>query len=166
MIAKPMAREMIPVCGFSTSFFSCKSLNMPLIELEREQYFCIYYDTDEAWLYVDWTGYQTSASVMRGCNHMVDWLVHYQTDAVLNDNTCVLGIWSGAAEWGATDWFPRMKAAGMKHFAWVSSPSRLSQVSTDATLSQMDAEPFGVKVFNTIAEARDWLHERRAQVHS
>jgi hypothetical protein len=88
---------------------------------------------------------------------MLELMVEHNLNTVLNDNTHVVGIWSGASEWGATDWFPRMKQAGLRCFAWVYSPSRFSQVSTDKTLSLMDAESFGIKMFNNILEAKEWL---------
>ena len=134
---------------------------MPLIELEREQLYCIYYDSEESWLHTDWTGYQTVDSVQRGCERMLVLMVEHKAFRVLNDNTNVIGMWSGGAEWGASSWFPRMKQAGLQAFAWVYSPSRFSQISTDATLSQMDAAATGIEVFYDIAAAQEWLRAQR-----
>ncbi|HEX8552934.1 MAG TPA: STAS/SEC14 domain-containing protein [Abditibacteriaceae bacterium] len=130
---------------------------MALKELSRESYCQIYLDETEGWLHVNWTGYQTVESVKRNCEEMLVLMVQHKAFRVLNDNTNVLGIWSGAAAWGASSWFPRMHAAGLTHFAWVYSPSRFSQISTDATLSLMDAESTGVRVFYEIEDAKAWL---------
>ena len=133
---------------------------MPGIQLVREDFIEIAYDTEETWLHVTWKGYQTVGSVQEGCEQMLVWLTAYQTDRVLNDNTQVLGIWQGAAAWLATNWFPRMQQAGLQRFAWVYSPSRFSQVSTDTTLALMDADAVGVRVFSNLTEATTWLRQR------
>jgi hypothetical protein len=114
-------------------------------------------DSEGGWLYADWTGYQTVGTVQDGCERMLELMREHGLRAVLNDNTHVVGIWSGAAEWVATDWFPRMNAAGLRCFAWVYSPTRFSQISTDETLSLVDPDAIGVKVFFDAAEAKEWL---------
>jgi len=118
----------------------------------------IYFDEDNQWIYSDWKGYQTEHYVRTGCDCMLNWLVARRATMVLNDNTRVLGIWIDAAEWVATDWFPRMQTAGLKHFAWVYSPARLSQVSTDETLKH--AAPGTATVFYDRAEAEEWLRRQ------
>jgi hypothetical protein len=130
---------------------------MALIELVCEDFIDISYDPEESWLHVNWKGYQSVDSVQQGCERMLELLAEYHADRVLNDNTNVLGIWRGAAEWLAVDWFPRMQQAGLKCFAWVYSPSRFSQVSTDMTLSLMDPEAMNVHVFYDRADAASWL---------
>ncbi len=86
-------------------------------------------------------------------------MVEHQAHRILNDNEHVVGIWSGASEWGAREWFPRLRKAGMRRFAWVDSPTRFSQISTDTTLSMMQCETQGVMVFSDVKEAIFWLHE-------
>jgi DNA-binding transcriptional regulator YiaG len=97
---------------------------------------------------------------------MLELMVREQAFKVLNDNTRVLGIWSGAASWVATDWFPRMREAGMLRFAWIYSASRFSQISTDTALSLLDTGA-SIKVFYETSEAFEWLDEadqREAQM--
>ena len=115
----------------------------------------IFYDDQEEWLYVNWVGFQTVTSVMAGCEKMLEYLKAYKCSKVLNDNSLVDGIWSGAARWGADSWFPRMREAGLEWFAWVYSPSVLSRLSTDKTLSLM--EPDYIKTFDDPEKARNWL---------
>lgn len=130
---------------------------MPLKELFAEECIAIHHDTEGGWLHVDWRGYQTVGTVQAGCERILELMVEHRTGRVLNDNTHVVGIWNGASEWVAVDWFPRMTAAGLTCFAWVYSPSRFSQVSTDETLERMDSEAVGVKVFDDVDDARAWL---------
>jgi hypothetical protein len=132
---------------------------MPLVDLYNERFLRIQHDTDAGWLHADWTGYQTIDSVKEGCEEILRRMVEHRVFLILNDNTHVLGIWSGASRWVATDWFPRMRAVGLQRFAWVYSPSRLSQVSTDEALAGVDAAAVGVGVFHDIADAWRWLRE-------
>lgn len=88
---------------------------------------------------------------------MLHFMRSYAAYDILNDNTNVVGIWINVAEWMARNWFPRMKTAGMKRFAWVYSPYRFSQVSTDGTLALLDPVALGIKVFSDKSEALGWL---------
>jgi CheY-like chemotaxis protein len=90
-------------------------------------------------------------------------MVVYDTYRVLYDHMHVVGIWRFAAMWLAAEWFPRMKQAGLEHLAWVYSPAKLSQLSTDITLSLMEPESLGVKVFYDIDAAKTWLWPRSAR---
>ena len=123
-----------------------KELQKELEERKRKNQFYYYdefitieLDAANNWLYVNWIGYQTEASVKHGCEKMLLALTQYNSTKVLNDNTHVVGIWTPASEWVGADWLPRMKAAGLRHFAWVYSPSRLSQVSQKKMISMPPA---------------------------
>lgn len=132
---------------------------MVLQNLWRTTFIDISYATDEQWLHVTWKGYQSVDSVKQGCERILELLIQTGAHKVLNDNTRVLGTWAGAATWGATDWFPRLQQAGMRWFAWVSSPSLFSQVSIETTLAHMDATSFGINVFPDVTAATAWLRQ-------
>lgn len=118
----------------------------------------IYYNPQEAWLYVKWVGLQTTTSVMAGCEKTLEYLKAHKCAKVLNDNALADGIWSGAARWVANNWFPRMRAAGLERFAWIYSPSALSQLSTDKTLSLLEQDyQVNIKTFYGLPTARQWL---------
>ena len=63
----------------------------------------------------------------------------------------------GAAYWVASNWFPRMREAGLRHFAWVQSPSRLSQLSANTTVEH--APPRTAVFFDDVSDAARWLRE-------
>lgn len=123
----------------------------------NNDFLTIEYDPNH-WLYVDWIGYQTEKSIMEGCEKILEALQHYKVSNVLNDNTRIVGIWTPAAEWVGSNWIPRMSAAGLKKFAWVYSPSRLSQVSTDEAIKYVPF-PSSIQTFCTINDAWKWLLE-------
>ncbi len=128
------------------------------VRLWSEDFCHIDYDLTQKWLYVNWIGYQTEKTVMEGCQKMLELVKELETCCILNDNTNVLGIWTPASVWVGTVWFPQMKAAGLTHFAWIYSPSRMSQVSADEAISNTP-EPDIIKIFYSLEEGRKWLQE-------
>lgn len=110
----------------------------------------------EGWLYVNWQGFQNYDAIMVSCEKILECLIETGYTKVLNDNTNIEGIWSGAAKWVGQDWFPRMHAAGLECFAWVYSPSTFSRLSAEKTLSLMNDFSY-IKKFDNIEAASDWL---------
>lgn len=136
--------------------------NRPLMKLvknetlHRQDNILIEFDHEEGWLYVNWCGYQNYDTVMEGCEKVLELLLQIGCTKVLNDNTNVEGIWSGASKWMGQDWLVRMQAAGLKCFAWVYSPSAFSRLSADKTLRYTEDLSF-IKTFDDIEAASDWL---------
>ena len=124
--------------------------------LYRDFYIVIEYNYLEDWLYVNWRGYVNYDTVTAGCEKILHYMVERQCFRILNDNTYVEGIWSGASKWVGKDWMPRMRKAGMVCFAWVYSPSALSRLSTDKAIKHTDEVDL-VKTFEDIEQARLWL---------
>jgi hypothetical protein len=124
--------------------------------LLREKAIVIEYYPEHQYIAVDWIGYQTVDSVKYGCEKMLEFLSQYNCRRVLNDNTNVTGIWSGASAWVGGDWFPRMAEAGLQHFAWVYSPSAFSRLSTDESLRFLEEKKIA-RTFDNTEAAREWL---------
>ena len=121
----------------------------------QESYIDISREAANDWIYVNWKGFQTVKSVKAGCESILQAMSQEKLHKVLNDNTHVQGIWSGAAEWVGAEWFPRMQLAGLQKFAWVYSPSVFSQLSTDKALNHTK-EGF-VRTFYAVEDAAAWL---------
>lgn len=124
--------------------------------LHRQSNILIEFNHTEGWIYVNWRGYQNYDTVVAGCEKILEILLEFNCTKVLNDNTNVEGIWSGASRWVGQDWMPRMKAAGLECFAWVYSPSIFSRLSADKTLNCTE-DPSFIKTFDDITAASDWL---------
>ncbi|WP_295767454.1 PAS domain-containing sensor histidine kinase [uncultured Mucilaginibacter sp.] len=122
----------------------------------KGNFITINYNEQMNWLDVNWLGYQNYDSVKKGCLIMLDLLRKNKCAKVLNDNTHVLGNWSEAADWGGEYWFPAMQEAGLKHFAWIYSPSTFSRLSAhksiDITMGKVTAQ-----FFDSLNEAKQWL---------
>lgn len=130
---------------------------MELQKLYRRDFVEISFDSSNAWIYADWRGYQSDASIKEGCELILEALIRFNVSKVLNDNRQVVGIWTGVADWMARDWFPRMSNAGMRKFALVYSSSRLSQVSADAAMLLYDPDGHEVVGFFAESVATSWL---------
>ncbi|MDB5234680.1 MAG: hypothetical protein JWR44_1673 [Hymenobacter sp.] len=129
---------------------------MALQTLLDEPHITIAYDHLNDWIYADWHGDQDLASVQQGALDMLRLMQQHHCHKVLNDNSSVTSMWSEAAEWGGTEWFPAMTAAGLKYFAWVYSPNLYSRLSTDLTLQFTVGNPV-VATFDDLETARAWL---------
>lgn len=124
--------------------------------LLKEKSIVLEYDSENQWIQADWIGYQTVDSVKHGCEKILEFLIQYKCSKVLNDNTNVTGIWSGASAWVGGDWLPRMAKAGLRQFAWVYSPSAFSRLSTNESLRNLNQKEIA-KTFDDIDTARAWL---------
>jgi hypothetical protein len=116
----------------------------------------IEYDAYHQWIYANWKGHHTEASVKRGCELISDLLVAKGCRKFLNDNRLAQGKWSEATPWIATTWLPRQEQMGLKAIAWILSPSTLHRLSSQKVLDQ-DQTTIQVEVFNEYSRAKEWL---------
>lgn len=130
---------------------------MELQNIHYRDFIEISFDPLTRWIYADWKGYQSDASAKEDCELILAALTRFNASSMFNDNRQVVGIWTGFADWIARDWFPRMRAAGMRKFALVYSPTRLSQISADAAMLHFDPEGRVVAGFFAETEASSWL---------
>lgn len=126
--------------------------------LLEDSHIVISYDHLNDWLIADWRGDQNLTTVQHGGGEILRLLVVQQCHKVLNDNSNVTSMWSEAAEWAGTEWFPAMTAAGLQYFAWVYSPNTYSRLSTDLTLQFTGTAPV-VATFDELATAQAWLKQ-------
>jgi len=153
--------------GEGSTFFFLLPINgkQEFIDIEtdhktyyRGNFIEIKYLPQQQLLDVNWLGYQNFDSVKKGCLIILDLLKKNNCSKVLNDNTHVMGNWSEAVDWGGEFWFPAMQEAGLKHFAWIYSPSTFSRMSAhksiDITMGKVTAQ-----FFTDIDEARTWLEK-------
>lgn len=105
----------------------------------------------------DWKGYQTDASIREGCERTLELMVQYQAYKLLNDNSNVLGIWTGVSRWLIFDALPKARKAGRTRFADVYGPSRLSRISAEAALLLPGPKAVDIKSFDNMDAATVWL---------
>ena len=124
--------------------------------LTLEPHITIHYNAIDDILFADWTGEQTRETIMDGCEKMLLYLKQFRCQKILNDNTNVTSIWSHAAEWVETDWFPRLSAAGCAFLAWIYSPNIYSKLSADEALRFGTGSIITI-TFHDKSTAESWL---------
>ncbi|WP_242918762.1 hypothetical protein [Pontibacter liquoris] len=136
-------------------------MKIPRTELLfRNNFIAIEYDNDDDWMYVNWRGIVSQHDVVAGCGEILRFVKERQITAILNDNTHVEGAWSGASKWVGTEWFPAIQESGVKHFAWIYSPSVLSRLSADKALKFVSNKTL-IRFFDEYDLAADWLRTSR-----
>lgn len=130
---------------------------IPLIDPER-----FYQDEtltiilNQQQLEIDWTGFQNFESVQNGCIRIHEMLVKNKVSKIRNDNRGVLGTWAEAAEWVGLEWMPLMEKEGLRHLAWINSPSSFSRVAAEKTLDVAIGSII-TRLFPDISTAQEWL---------
>ena len=120
-------------------------------------YLTIDTDTANRWVLVDWIGYLTADSIRAGAQAYTDALAKSGFSCVLNDTRSVRGPWDHSMDWVINVWAPNAAAAGLKHFAMVSTPESLADGSAANFYAQLTA--FQAEVFDNLSSARAWLNQ-------
>ncbi len=117
----------------------------------------LYYDNENHWLYADWFGRVKDELVKEGLDMIAKGFESKQTSVLLNDNTNLLGTWTGVIQWIINDWYPRALKAGYKKVAFIYSPDAFTKFSVDALRKQDKDSPVEQMSFKNISEAKNWL---------
>lgn len=131
-----------------------------MVMLLQNQFLEISLDEKNEWLYMDWKGYQIDESIKEGCNRAIELMSKHKIFKVLNDNTHTQGIWLGVSRWLVFEALSRARQAGMKSFAHVYGPSRMSRISAEAALFLLSPAVSDIKAFDDIGAAKTWLRSR------
>lgn len=113
----------------------------------------ISYDQTQNILFCRWIGVQNTEGIKSSGQQILTHVRGKSICRVLNDNREVRGPWQEAASWAAADWFPEMKAAGLRHFAWVLSADIFAEISARRAMQHIE----GVRPFQNYEEAYTWL---------
>ena len=124
-------------------------------------YLTIDTDTVNRWVATNWMGYLTAESIKAGAQAYTDALARSGFSCVLNDTREVRGPWDHSMDWVINEWAPNVAAAGLQHFALISTPDSLADGSAANFYAQLTA--FEGQVFNTPEAARVWLRPHARQ---
>ena len=121
-------------------------------------------DTDHVnrWVAVNWQGYLTKESIQAGARAYTQTLAASGYSCVLNDTRQVRGPWDHSLEWVINVWAPEAAAAGLRHFAMITTPDSFAEESASAFYAQLTA--FQAKVFANLDDAQAWLREHARAV--
>jgi hypothetical protein len=114
----------------------------------------IHYDEEAKILICRWIGFQTTEQVKDGGLKVLALVQEHKITKIMNDNREVVGSWEEAAYWVATELFPELIQAGLKHFAWLLSANVYSEMSARFAMEGVAV----VRPFYFHQEAREWLN--------
>lgn len=109
------------------------------------------------WIDVNWMGYLTSESIKTGAAAYTAALAKSGYNAVLNDTRAVLGPWEHSLDWVINTWAPQAAAAGLTHFAMVTTKESMADASAVRFYQQLKA--FRAEMFSDLEEAKSWLRQ-------
>lgn len=114
------------------------------------------FNTDKKRIDANWRGFQNRESVQRGCKLMLEMVIRFKCNKIVNDNREVLGTWSEASEWVGESFFPLLEKAGIEYLAWVFSTSVFSQLSAKKSVD-VSVNNITTQFFTDISDAEKWI---------
>lgn len=118
----------------------------------------IYYDSWNNWLFADWQGELTLASVQAACHELAQCMLQRPYARVLNSNDQVITAQWEVATWLAQDFLPFLTLAGIEKLAWVCAPSLHGRNMAQAISNRLPAVQLAL--FDELDEAVSWLQQR------
>ncbi|RZK86990.1 MAG: STAS/SEC14 domain-containing protein, partial [Hymenobacter sp.] len=119
----------------------------------------VYFDSWNDWLYIEWEGEITLPVAQQACVKLAHCVLTRPYARVLNNNSCMTGVGLEVGAWLAYHFMPHLRLAGVKHMAWVCSPTLagLNLVQTIMSwLPRLEAT-----TFTDMEDAVHWLQQRR-----
>lgn len=114
-------------------------------------------DPTNRWINVNWMGYLTGDNIRTGAAAYTAALAKSGYNAVLNDTREVLGPWEHSLDWVINTWAPQAAAAGLTHFAMVTTRETMADATAVNFYRQLTA--FKAELFADKEEARRWLRQ-------
>ncbi|OGX85597.1 STAS/SEC14 domain-containing protein [Hymenobacter glacialis] len=111
----------------------------------------------DRWIDVNWMGYLTGDNIRTGAAAYTAALAESGYHAVLNDTRSVLGPWEHSLDWVINTWAPQAAAAGLTHFAMVTTSESMADATAVAFYQQLTA--FKAELFSNMEEAKKWLRQ-------
>jgi hypothetical protein len=117
------------------------------------------WDEAGATVLVEWEGWASGAEFMALLNAEVRALTEHKCSRLLADCRRQKVLNPTDQEWGDREWLPRAIEAGLKRFAIVLPTSVLATMNLQERLRKVPETVLRVGYFETVDEARAWLHE-------
>ncbi|RDV11490.1 hypothetical protein DXT99_24465 [Pontibacter diazotrophicus] len=94
--------------------------------------------------------------------------VHERTKCAyrLNDNSDFSGPWADSVAWIEEEWLPRAYASGIRYLAHVARPGSFGESAGEAMLWGKIGSQIKVQLFESRADAVDWLQAKQRETAS
>ncbi len=117
-------------------------------------YLTVEVDTLNRWVYANWIGYSTEASIKAGVIMYTE-LLGADLNCMLIDTRSMIGTWDHSLEWMLSKWAPRAAKAGLAYYALVANPGTFAESTADDFHARVSL--FQARVFDDMEAAKDWL---------
>jgi hypothetical protein len=121
-------------------------------------------DIKNRWIHTNWVGYLTQDNIRAGAMAYTNAVKKHGFNCVLNDTSEVLGSWDHSLDWVLDEWASQAAAAGIKHFALITTPESFAGAS--ASHFSNNNKAFDVRVFDNDTNARSWLRQHSSMNQS
>ncbi|HSI91071.1 MAG TPA: hypothetical protein VK927_08140 [Adhaeribacter sp.] len=122
------------------------------------------YDADNNWVYANWIGYISEASVITGTDALLEMLAKTKCPYLLNDNRQLNGPWDKSNHYVEEEVIPRAIAFGLRHMAHILAPAVSGALSAQ-DLQRRTCGLLEMKLFGDMEKARKWLYSCQEQNH-
>jgi PAS domain S-box-containing protein len=116
----------------------------------------IKYNNKANYIMADYKGFHDPLSMKAVTQKLLHVINEHTYSKLLVDNSDLLGIWDGAVEWIANEWFPLVEKAGITHIAVVYSKCTFTKVSADNLANKLKSN-IKYKTFYAKDNAVKWL---------
>jgi hypothetical protein len=127
----------------------------------KDAYVTLTYEKENDLIFVDWNGFLPVDLVKEGSEELLKMIKQVKCGNVLVNNQKVSGPWQEANGWYQTDWNPRAAKEGLKTMAVIMSDNVFTQMSLQG-FTKVTKGVYTVGVFNSDAQARNWIKEQQA----
>lgn len=114
----------------------------------------ISHDAANKWLYTQWLGEHDESSVRLHARYVYACLATQPCTKILSDHSLLVSR-SRYTTGGSQQYFERLSQQGIRHFAWVYSPSYCNRQVMEKAMAH--AKCPAVAIFDEVASAYDWL---------
>ncbi|OUJ70040.1 hypothetical protein [Hymenobacter crusticola] len=126
-----------------------------LFPLFRCPTFSLHHDSDNNWLYAQWTGRQDSTTSLAACAIILQHVHEVPVSKLLCDSSQALDGWSEISTWVANNYLPRLADLGVCVISWINATDWSTNDTITSFVEHSD-KPF-IATFNEGATAYEWL---------
>jgi hypothetical protein len=117
----------------------------------------VYFDQLNNWLFIDWVGELSLATVQHTCLGIAHCFLAHYSPRVLTSNAQVTSVSPEATQWLASDFLPTLSLTGIEQMAWV-VPSPLR--ARNQVLDTVNLFPhIAISLFYDVEAAVAWLQQ-------
>ncbi len=118
----------------------------------------IQWDEELKAVHNEWRGFIFGDDYKQALNKILELMIQKKADRLFSDTRKLRILNQDDQQWAATDWIPRIRAAGLKHQAIIIPGSDLANKAVRETIDKGTIKRNNItEYFNDVEEAREWM---------